>query len=107
MSMSARPIIYGSLLALAVAACGSSSSSPDGTGGSSAGTGGATTGGSSGTTGGDGSTGTGGSGGGTSAGAFLDDCFTGLRKLADRSQTSDRTCKNASGDGCGSGGLCK
>ena len=90
--------------AFAVAACGSSSTSPDGTGGT-------TTGGISGTGGGantgggtptGGTTGTGGKAGadagmdaGGSPSAFLDDCFAGLRAFETQSQLSDRR----SGDG--------
>jgi hypothetical protein len=104
MPMSLRPVavIFATLTAaLAVAACGSSSESPGGAGGEGssggAGTGGGSGAGGSRNTGGSGvptggASGTGGSGtggGGSDATAYLDDCFAGLRKLAQMSQTSD------------------
>jgi hypothetical protein len=104
MSARSRSVVLAISAALAVAACGSSSGPSDGTGGSNAGTGGSnagtggtatggagTGGANTGGGGGTGGAGTGGVGGGTSAAAFLDDCFAGLRKLADTSQTSDRS----------------
>jgi hypothetical protein len=107
-------VIFGALtVALVAAACESSSDSPGGTGGTG-GSGGATagTGGGSGGSGGGGSGGgggtTGGSGGtggsttdagkdsgGMAPAAFLDDCFNGLRPLAQFLwQISDRSSSN-------------
>jgi hypothetical protein len=98
-SRSLAGVIFGALtVALAAIACDSSSDSPGGSGGATAGTGGSRGG------GGGGGGGSGGMGGSTSdAGtdsgmapaAFLDDCFNGLRPLAQFLwQISDRSSSN-------------